>query len=449
MDQSAPGIAQGINRSFHDNGDGTFSEKVSLGPGVAQYHSPRGTLVQTNTTEEALFSDDFGGSAIDPTKWDVLDGGLGANVNLGYGILAQAAIGSGVTGMTDAVSNSGLAVSMNTTASAERWYLSKQAFAGKEDILVILSKSQALAANSIFVGLVEVDPATLVPLLNPNLAGDFTNRGGVQFGGTTTTTAYHCEAVADSSSSVASGVTGVASAWTAAQECLIEIDSRDITAQTAAVDALAGKLAGGSRVSTQCPNDQKLYKLLIRFLNSGAPASNTTVTIQRIIVIDNYEQRVQVSTAEGDNNLSKALAVNLVGANILATTTMGSVTLGPIASAAAPLTIFRLTAAASTNGTLVKAARGTICGGYLRNRAAYEIYFKFYNKSTAPTVGTDTPVLTIGLAPGTQVGMADIAGAAAFQLGVTGIGIGITKAYADSDTTAVAAGDGDIQLIYV
>ena len=92
-----------------------------------------------------LFSDDFGGTAIDTTKWDVLDGGLGA-VTLGDGT-QQAAIGSGVTGITDGISASALTVSMGTTTNAERWYLGKQIFAGQEDLTILLSRSQALAAN--------------------------------------------------------------------------------------------------------------------------------------------------------------------------------------------------------------------------------------------------------------------------------------------------------------
>jgi hypothetical protein len=288
----------------------TLFDSASSQDFIERYQSARGTLVGVGTTSASLFTDDFGGTAIDTTKWDVLDGGLGANVNLGYGTLTQAAIGSGTTGITEQVTGSGLVLTVPVTSGAERWYLSKQVFAGKEDILVILSKSATSVNTSIFVGLCEVDPVTRVPLLNPNLANDFTNRGGVEFGATVTATVYHCEAVSDSSDSVASGGNGTATSWVTAQECLIEIDSRDITAQTALVDSVAGKVATGSRVSTQCPNDQKLYKLIIRVRNTGV-AGGSIVTVKRILVVDNYEQRVQISTGEGDLLPSKALPVAL------------------------------------------------------------------------------------------------------------------------------------------
>ena len=111
------------------------------------YASPNGRAITTGTTLDSLFSDDFGGSAINAANWDVLDGGLAANANLGGGVLAQAKNGSGTTGMTEGVASSALTVGMGTVLGAERWYLSKQVFAGKEDVLVVLSKSQALAAN--------------------------------------------------------------------------------------------------------------------------------------------------------------------------------------------------------------------------------------------------------------------------------------------------------------
>jgi hypothetical protein len=70
------------------------------------------------------------------------------------------------------------------------------------------------------------------------------------------------------------------------------------------------------------------------------------------------------------------------------------------------------------------------------NAAATTRYLKFYNKATAPTVGTDTPVLTIPLPP--AVGFAfDFPG-----LGfTTGIGFGITTAVADNSVAFATAAD--------
>jgi len=101
------------------------------------------------------------------------------------------------------------------------------------------------------------------------------------------------------------------------------------------------------------------------------------------------------------------------------------------------LTSSRVVAAASTNATSLKATPGRIARMDLFNTSASIRYFKLYNKASAPTVGTDTPVLTIPIAANGQY-------LANFEFGKyfsTGIAYAITGALADGDTTNVAAGD--------
>ncbi|RWB98857.1 MAG: hypothetical protein EOQ56_19170 [Mesorhizobium sp.] len=93
-------------------------------------------------------------------------------------------------------------------------------------------------------------------------------------------------------------------------------------------------------------------------------------------------------------------------------------------------------AAASTNATSAKASAGDLhcISGY--NAAATVRYIKFYAKATAPTVGTDTPVITLALPP-----------TSAFNINMnghyiaTGIGYGLTTGAADADTGALTAAD--------
>jgi hypothetical protein len=105
----------------------------------------------------------------------------------------------------------------------------------------------------------------------------------------------------------------------------------------------------------------------------------------------------------------------------------------------------RVAAAASTNSTNVKASAGNLYGWHLGNGSASIRFVKLYNKATAPTCGTDTPVQTIILAA--SGGRSDSVG----DIGVNfpaGIGFCITGAVADSDTTAVAANDVHGELLY-
>lgn len=100
-------------------------------------------------------------------------------------------------------------------------------------------------------------------------------------------------------------------------------------------------------------------------------------------------------------------------------------------------TVSRIKAAASTNSTNLKGSAGVVLGYALYNNTASAKFFKFYNKATAPTVGTDTPLFTV-IVPAS--GGANVNWADGLPFG-TGIGYGITGAVGDSDTTNTAVDD--------
>lgn len=101
------------------------------------------------------------------------------------------------------------------------------------------------------------------------------------------------------------------------------------------------------------------------------------------------------------------------------------------------LTASRILSAATTNATSVKASAGKFVTLDVFNMAAYDVFLKFYDKASAPTVGTDTPVWTVPLKAGTGYSNQFLVG----KYFATGIAYAITKLQADSDTTAVAASD--------
>jgi len=112
-------------------------------------------------------------------------------------------------------------------------------------------------------------------------------------------------------------------------------------------------------------------------------------------------------------------------------------------------TPYKLVSAATTNATSVKASAGTV--GYIAvsNVNAAARYLKLYNKASAPTVGTDTPVHTF-IIPGNTAGagsniMLPPQGIA-FS---TGIAFALTTEATDAGTTAVAANEIVVNLGYV
>lgn len=101
---------------------------------------------------------------------------------------------------------------------------------------------------------------------------------------------------------------------------------------------------------------------------------------------------------------------------------------------------------ATTNATLVKGSAGTLYNIGASNTGAAAAFIKLYNKATAPTVGTDVPVLTL---------VVPASGNVDFDLGPmghrfsAGIGLAITNLAADSDTTAIAASQVKVLTSYI
>jgi hypothetical protein len=98
-------------------------------------------------------------------------------------------------------------------------------------------------------------------------------------------------------------------------------------------------------------------------------------------------------------------------------------------------TAARVQSAATTNATSVKVSAAQVYSIAVGNNGASAAYLKLYNKTSAPIVGTDTPVATYLVPVGGNF-------VTSFRSGkpfAVGIAYAITGAAADSDTTAVAA----------
>ena len=112
---------------------------------------------------------------------------------------------------------------------------------------------------------------------------------------------------------------------------------------------------------------------------------------------------------------------------------------------AAPTT-HTLASAATTNATSVKASAGTVYSLFVSNTSAAVKSLKMYNKASAPTVGTDQPIMTITVPATSQVSV-DCG-----PLGVrfaTGIALAMTGLATLADTTAVAVNDLESCVTYI
>jgi hypothetical protein len=107
-------------------------------------------------------------------------------------------------------------------------------------------------------------------------------------------------------------------------------------------------------------------------------------------------------------------------------------------------TLSKVLSAASTNATSVKDSAGQVYSYSFANTNAAYRFVHFYNKASAPAVGTDVPAFTVGIPP-------NFSAAADFNSGtpfVTGIAYSITTGASDTDSTAAGANDVTGFILY-
>ena len=161
--------------------------------------------------------------------------------------------------------------------------------------------------------------------------------------------------------------------------------------------------------------------------------AGTAAAAQRVTLASD-DPAVAVLGAKAD---AKSTATDTTAISVMSVLKQISASVQAALSGFSVSTYQLLSAAASTNGTSVKASSGSIYALTLFNASASNKYLKLYNKASAPTVGTDTPVLTFLVPPGGTFFLDRPAGIF-FSLGIA---FAITGAAAVADATALAAGD--------
>lgn len=96
----------------------------------------------------------------------------------------------------------------------------------------------------------------------------------------------------------------------------------------------------------------------------------------------------------------------------------------------------KVKAAAGTNSVLASAGKRKLECIILSNTTAATKYIKFYDKATAPVVGTDVPMFTLAIPAS---GILNLRKLSIWTL--LGLGFAITGAVAEADVTAVVADD--------
>lgn len=240
---------------------------------------------------------------------------------------------------------------------------------------------------------------------------------------------------------VQGAVTTGSPTYTTAQTSPLSLD----TSGNLRVNVVAGGGAGGtsSTVGSTAPS----VATAVGFTDGTnmqlgviKPASTAPIATDRAIVVAvSPNSSGIITTGTAGSASSQVLTVQGIASMTPLSTT------NVVTAAGNGYTKSRVNAAASTNATSLKASAGNISSIDVFNVAAYSVFLKLYNKASAPTVGTDTPVWTIPVAAGGGFSREFNAGDS-FS---TGIAYAITKLQADADTTVVVAGDLTGQIRWI
>jgi hypothetical protein len=159
-----------------------------------------------------------------------------------------------------------------------------------------------------------------------------------------------------------------------------------------------------------------------------------------------FRIRFSVALTSGTTTLTAYPSLLPITPTVGQTSISGTVQVQPSASTNFGFSSFHtLVAAGSTNATSVKASTGVIGTCVLTNTSASFRYVKLFNKASAPTVGTDTPVIQFPIAPSSTL---DVSTAFVGMRFSTGIAYATTTGSALLDTGAVTAGDVLVNLTY-
>lgn len=138
-------------------------------------------------------------------------------------------------------------------------------------------------------------------------------------------------------------------------------------------------------------------------------------------------------------------AADDIGSGVLASRVKNVV--GPDGVGQEGWTPYHLVSAASTNATSVKASAAKLGFVMCSNVNAAARYLKLYNKASAPTVGSDTPVLTFCI-PGNTAGAGHVIPIPDGMAFSTGLAFALTTEATDAGSTGVAASEIVVNLGY-
>lgn len=405
--------ATGIKRRLRDVGNGFYADEVAISTSLGD---PSNNLSVQSITNN--WRADFTLSPLDPAKW------TDRSVTPGNS--------------TATVTGGNLVIAAGVGTNQERIIESVPVFS-----VGMLARFALLISQRIVNQEIRIEIVSVTDNGDGTYTTDEDSRASWLFDGTVVTTAKYEVGVGLTTTGATQSASGTITTTAATSIFEITHTNDETVFSQRPIDSTAVRAA--QFVKTQnIPSPSKLYRLRIRVKNLAvAPASNTNVTLAFVSCTDYNELMAEITGGRGDAQPGAGIPVNIasptpmpisVGASAWSAAGV-NIPSTSVATTTAP-SIGKINSAATTNATSQKATIGRVMTYEFANTGATWAYVKFYNKATAPTVGTDIPLFVVAVPPG---GRSEFFSpyAKAFS---TGIGYAITGGAADTDTTAVAAG---------
>lgn len=405
-------------------------------------YEPNGRKMLVGTARDKFFENfnTFDTSATG--EWELVQTGPGMTIT---GPLGGAAAGAGPY----------VNIASGTTAASKTIILSRSTFSMPLDLRYQISASQRIVNNHLLIGFVQVDDAgAIVADTTFSTADEALNARNAVYhkhdGVTATTAQLRVRAGGSALDTLANAfgagfttvATGTGPNFIAATNFGIMLERDRISARSWGQNIITNT-GGQFAYDRLLVNPNRSYKLAIIVENVAAPATSTDWRLHLINILD--ATRFDVAPrSPGTTDLAKAFPVQ--GSVAISSGTITTVT--NAGTPAAPATPYTLNSAAGTNAALVLTGSSGLHAFYGTNIGATPAIVKLYNKATAPVVGTDTPAMIIPI----PAAVGGVPGTAPLPIGFSGfrfalgLGIAITGGMADTDTTAVAAGQVKVML---
>jgi hypothetical protein len=244
----------------------------------------------TIDTENSTLKDNFPGTTLDTTKWTV-----------------NQASGSATT---YAITSSVLAINAQTTANDWIAFTSNQGFTLPFRVQVILQISQRIANNNFYVEVVNAAGA-LVANLGSIVVEPGVTQAAYLFNGTTNTTGA---VVAQNQGFKATADTNVGVNATSGYQTIdMECRTEDVDYAVRVTDAAGQQTSSSQMRSRSVLDPNETYYMQIRSVNGGtAPASNTTLSVEVVLVQDATRTVMEISGGRGNYAADKAVPVAVI-----------------------------------------------------------------------------------------------------------------------------------------